>query len=80
LSSVVTTLLIIMVGVVAVSIIGVVVVSVVRSNSEEVSTTFSTLFTDLKIITAREQGVNIFISVTKKAGDQKISKMVFYAF
>ncbi len=76
-SGVVTTLVIIMVSLIAISIIWVVVSAIIKNNSKDVTTGFGSLTTDLDITIAREQGADIFVAILRKSGDQTISQIKF---
>lgn len=76
-SGVVTTLVIILISLVAIGIIWVVVSSIIKSNTRDISTSVGGLTTALEITNAYEQGVNIFVSIMKKSGDQEIGKVMF---
>jgi len=76
-SGVVTTLVLILISLLAIGIIWVVVSSLLRNNSNDASIELSTLSTTMQISNAYESGTNITVIVQRKTGDANISKMTF---
>ena len=74
-SGVVTTLVIILISLVAIGVIWVVVSAIIKAGSSDV--TLDGLITDLKITNAFESASSITVLITRKSGNDPISKILF---